>query len=531
MSCNVTFNNSSSSNLSSNQISQTINGDIKVYFTQTMLDNTLGVGENYQMKADVLNANNTNILWESSNTNVLTVDSQGVVEGVSVGKAVLYAISEEDETKNAGLTITVVERKSEDKIKVTLSEESHEALVGESFSLIATVDNYVSNSDVSWTSFDSSIASVSDGIVKAKGVGQTLIKATSVENEEKYATCIVVVKENINKEIIVSINGASSTVIGVDETLQLSSTVENYKTDNGVTWSSSNTNVLTISTSGLITGISQGTSTITATSKENVAKSCSIQFTVVEQKNGYKLVWKDDFNGTSLDTNNWSYQIGDGSMYGIPGWGNSEQQYYQERNVTVSDGNLIITAKKESVGDKAYTSGRIRSYKKVSKTYGRVEARIKLPSGAGLWPAFWMLPDTTEYGSWPNSGEIDIMEAKGRLLYETSGALHYAYDNGSHHYETATNYFQGSDQITDYHIYAIEWDEGEIRWYCDSNNFMTLKSWSITGQSTSKTSPFDKDFHILFNLACGGHFDEYRNPSDDVLPAEMRVDYVKWYQK
>ena len=118
------------------------------------------------------------------------------------------------------------------------------------------------------------------------------------------------------------------------------------------------------------------------------------------------LVWSDEFTGTALDLNKWSYQIGDGCAEGICGWGNNELQYYKETNVTVSNGQLHITAKKERVQAKSYTSGRIRTINKGDWTYGRFETRIKLPGGNGLWPAFWMLSTDQVYGAWPLSGEI-----------------------------------------------------------------------------------------------------------------------------
>lgn len=516
---------------SSNQTSIVNQGEIEVYFTQTMIDNCIGIGENFLLKADVLNTDNKNIIWESSAPEIINVDNQGVIEGVSVGSATIYAISEADSSKNAGITITVIERNAEDKISVSLSLSSKELYVGETFYLTCTVTNAIKDGSVTWSSSDESIAAVNNGYVQALKQGEVLIKATSVENAEKFATCKITVKENSNNEIYVTIASLDSYTLNINESISLKAEVYNYKSNSSVTWSSQNNEIIEISQSGVATGKKEGTTLIYAYSVEDATKYTYIELTVVESKNGYTLVWKDDFEGTSLNENYWSYQIGDGSLYGIPGWGNSEEQYYQQDNVSLSDGNLVITAKSESVGGKSFTSGRIRTYKKVSYTYGRVEARIKLPTKTGLWPAFWLLPDNENYGSWPNSGEIDIMEAKGRLPYETSGALHYALYSGTHHYDTATNYFQGNESIAEYHIYAVEWDENNIRWYCDNNLFLSISSWAITGENTSNTKPFDTNFYIILNLACGGHFDNYTSPSTSDLPASMYVDYVKWYQK
>ncbi len=248
---------------------------------------------------------------------------------------------------------------------------------------------------------------------------------------------------------------------------------------------------------------------------------------------GYELVWEDDFDSQTLNESNWNYMLGDGSDYNIPGWGNNELQYYRKENVSIQKGNLVITAKKESFGNKEYTSARINSKGKVSALYGRIEARMSLPLGNGLWPAFWMLPEAdTPYGEWPHSGEIDIMEARGRVSDMTSGALHYSSTGGGEHlYQTKLNIFREST-IEDYHIYAVEWDENEMRWYADDNNFMTIASrgWHTFADKESDTAPFDTKFHILFNLAIGGNFDGGVAPDADFESAELKVDYVRIYQ-
>ncbi len=254
------------------------------------------------------------------------------------------------------------------------------------------------------------------------------------------------------------------------------------------------------------------------------------------KKEPWKLIWEDDFDGTSLDTNNWGYMYGDGSSYGVTGWGNQEQQYYKEENVSVQNGELIITAKKEEAGGYHYTSARIRTAGKVSAKYGKIEARISLPTVQGMWPAFWMLPESRyENQGWPHSGEIDIMEAKGRLPNVTSGALHYANDNNSHTYLTANNVFKLNNytNIEDYHVYGITWNEEKIVWYCDEVEFLTVtkEQWHTNAYVQNDASPFNQNFHILLNMAVGGHFDNYVLPPDDFTSAEMKVDYVRIYQE
>lgn len=252
---------------------------------------------------------------------------------------------------------------------------------------------------------------------------------------------------------------------------------------------------------------------------------------------GWTLVWNDEFDGESLDRTKWDYQYGNGGEYGISGWGNNEWQYYLGRpeNVSVEDGKLVITACKE---DNIYTSGRIRTITNqgevlFSTAYGRLEARIKCPVGEGLWPAFWMLPvDESVYGRWAASGEIDIMEAKGRLPEQFSGAAHYGWtwpDNVSSHEEYT---FEGGRDITDFHVYAIEWEAEEIRWYVDDICYFTLDKWyskNSKGEAFPEGAPFDKPFYILLNMAVGGNFDPQADVSKAEFPARMEVDYVRVY--
>ena len=256
-------------------------------------------------------------------------------------------------------------------------------------------------------------------------------------------------------------------------------------------------------------------------------------------KDGYELFWQDEFDGDKLNLDNWNYMYGDGSMYGNPGWGNQEEQYYQEENVSIKDGNLVITAKKESAGGKSYTSARINTKEKVAIKYGYIESKISLPEVEGLWPAFWMLPESdTPYGGWPASGEIDIMEARGRVNDMTSAALHYGPITGSSVYQTKTHVLR-DDTISSYHIYALEWTEYKMSWYVDDDLFFSIdnspsargQKWYTMAAPESLTAPFDHEFHILLNMAVGGHFDGFINPPDDFISAEMKVDYVRIFKE
>ena len=334
----------------------------------------------------------------------------------------------------------------------------------------------------------------------------------------------------------------------------------NTSTDEEIIWESGNTNIVSIDKEGVITGKKIGSTTIYASlaidssvstemnitvvnktptptsssSSSNNNSSSSSQTDSVENENPnpkkYKLNWHDEFDGNSLNMNYWSYQEGDGSQYGIPGWGNSEQQYYSQDNVSVNNGALKITTRRENKGGKAYTSARIRTANKVAFTYGRIEAKIKLPPYQGLWPAFWMLPDTTTYGNWPNSGEIDIMEAKGRLPNETSAAIHFADNNNQHKYNTGTCDLNQtlSSNMKDWHTYAVEWESDSLFFYVDDICFFGSKCNQYSGVQGNSGQTINKNFHILLNLAVGGMFDNYINPNDSDLPASMEVDYVRW---
>jgi len=252
-------------------------------------------------------------------------------------------------------------------------------------------------------------------------------------------------------------------------------------------------------------------------------------------RHGYDVLsWSDEFDGTSLNMDNWEYQYGTGSQYGLDGWGNQEAQYYQEDNVEIKDGQLVISAIKERVGNKDYTSARIRTAGKVKTTYGRIEALISLPEVEGMWPAFWMLPEeTTPYGGWAASGEIDIMEARGRVSDMTSCALHYGVVQQDV-YKSATHVIRDKEEsIAKDHVYAVEWEKEEFRFYVDDDEVMKVKKgiWFSKTDMENEDAPFDVDFHIILNLAVGGHFDGYRLPPEDFEECQMKVSYVRIYQQ
>ena len=260
----------------------------------------------------------------------------------------------------------------------------------------------------------------------------------------------------------------------------------------------------------------------------------------VQTPEGWHLVWNDEFNGSQIDTNKWDFQLGTGSQYGLEGWGNNELQYYRKENAFIKDGNLVLEARKENFEGMSYTSARLRTVKDdgtelFTKTYGRIEARIKMPKGNGIWPAFWLLPATTDYGVWASSGEIDIFEAKGRLPNRVYGTVHFGQAWPGNKYTGGMYKFPNGGDITDYHVYSLEWEPGVLRWFVDGNKYYETSQWWSLGAGESEPyaypAPFDKPFYILLNFALGGNYDGGVAPEDYELPAQMLVDWVRVYDK
>ncbi len=237
----------------------------------------------------------------------------------------------------------------------------------------------------------------------------------------------------------------------------------------------------------------------------------------------YNLVWADEFDGTNLDLNKWSYQTGAG------GWGNNELQYYTDsnNNAYVSSGSLKIEAKEESFNGANYTSARIRTIGQGDWTYGKMEASIKLPEGQGIWPAFWMMPTESAYGGWPTSGEIDIMEYLGHQTNSVYGTCHFG--NSPTDKSSSGNWHNISpDSFADgeYHHFMIEWEPTQIRWYADGILYHTFNASDVGNYPF----PFDQDFHFILNIAVGGNWPG--NPDNTtVFPQMMEVDYVRVYQQ
>jgi len=271
---------------------------------------------------------------------------------------------------------------------------------------------------------------------------------------------------------------------------------------------------------------------------------------------GWKLVWADEFGGTEIDKTKWDFDTGNGffnydANAWVSGWGNDELQYYTDRpdNAYVRGGLLHLRAVKESYNGCGYTSARLKTRKRdggllFEKKYGRFEFRAKLPTGKGVWPALWLLPLEDKYGGWASSGEIDVAEVKGHEPTKVLGTLHFGsrWPANAHVGETYTLPKGGT--VADFHVYAVEWEPGEIRWSVDGRRYATQTFWWSSskveggkGAAPAKESelnpwpaPFDQPFYLLLNVAVGGRFPG--NPDKaTAFPVEMAVDYVRVYDR
>lgn len=228
----------------------------------------------------------------------------------------------------------------------------------------------------------------------------------------------------------------------------------------------------------------------------------------------WQLVWQDEFNnGISPD---WEFEIGTGDW----GWGNNELQYYRRENATVHNGILHITAKQENISGSNYTSARMKTQGIKSWKYGKIEARIALPSFTGSWPAFWMLGESINNVGWPACGEIDIME-QVNTAQEVHGTIHWDANGSYANYGSST-----PSNVTGFHVYSIEWDASAIRWFMDGVQYNEVD----ISNGANGTSEFHEEFFLLLNMAVGGEWPGYE-VNNSALPATMQVDYVRVYEQ
>ena len=245
-------------------------------------------------------------------------------------------------------------------------------------------------------------------------------------------------------------------------------------------------------------------------------------------KEGWKLVWNDEFSDTALNLEKWSHEIGG------HGWGNNELQYYsdQDSSAFIRDGKLIIRADFVPQGTgspnnlRYFSSARLRTSGKGDWLYGRIEVKAKLALGQGIWPAIWMLPTDWMYGGWPESGEIDIMEHVGFDPGRVHGSIHT--ESYNHKINTQRGGSQFLDNIsTKFYVYAIEWYEDRIDFLIDDKKYFSFQN---DEKNDYKSWPFNQRFHLLINIAVGG---DWPGKPDETtkFPTEMEVEYVRVYSK
>jgi beta-glucanase (GH16 family) len=258
--------------------------------------------------------------------------------------------------------------------------------------------------------------------------------------------------------------------------------------------------------------------------------------TTVPVATTWSVARSDEFDGAAgarVDASKWTHDLGDGCASGNCGWGNNEKEYYSDapENVALDgQGHLQIVARPAPpglgcyYGPCRYTSGKITTRGKMSAAPGRVEARIKLPVGQGLWPAFWMLGSGFPAVGWPACGELDIMENKGSAAASTSSAIHGPGYSGNTPF-AHVNGFAGGDGTADYHTYAVEWDAESVRFAVDGATHYVVARSEI---QRFGPSILDRSYFVILNLAVGGTFDGDPR-SDAIFPATMLVDWVRVY--
>lgn len=249
-------------------------------------------------------------------------------------------------------------------------------------------------------------------------------------------------------------------------------------------------------------------------------------YTSPESYEGYHLAWADEFDGSELNLNDWTFETGDGCPNNC-GWGNNELQYYREDNTSIVDGNLVITAKRQQYGNYDYTSSRIVTKGKRQFKFGRIDIRAALPKGQGLWPALWMLGSNIDAVGWPSCGEIDIMELTGDIPNRVVGTVHYGASQSEHQFNSMSKYLSGDDNFQDeFHVFSINWENNLIEFLVDGEVYHTITPASLNGA----TYPFNKNQFFIFNVAVGGNFPGNPDASTP-FPQYMIVDYVRVFQK
>lgn len=239
---------------------------------------------------------------------------------------------------------------------------------------------------------------------------------------------------------------------------------------------------------------------------------------------GYELVWADEFDGSEINENNWTFETGTGDN----GWGNNEWQYYRKENAAIHDNEyLVITAKEENFQGREYTSSRMITAGKKEFTFGRVDIRAALPIGKGIWPALWGLGANFFTVGWPSCGEIDIMEYLGHEADRVHGTAHWGMGVSNHRYKGSSTLSGNEGNFNQaFHVFTLNWEQDKLQWLVDDKLFYEITPADMEGQPY----PFNKPHFFLINMAVGGNWPGYPDATT-TFPQRFIVDYIRVFQK
>lgn len=462
-------------------------------------------------KVEVTGKASKKVTFASSNKKVATVSSKGKIKAVKNGTAKITVKSTFNKKKKATVKVVV----GTPVTKITLDKTSATMKTGETLTLTASLSPAKpSEKNVAFISSDEKVATVSaKGVVTAIAPGTVTITAEAKDASKKKATCqITVTKAEDKKEEVKPAPSAAPSEAPTSAPSEQPSKEPEAPSDYydpSVVYDYDLTDT---------------------DAKEADWEVPSVQVESVSG-NDYKMVWSDNFDGDALNLDDWNVEEHK------PGWVNSEQQAYvnSEKNIFVKDGNLVLRPIREKGENGAdyITSGRVNTQGKHDFKYGLFEARVKVPTGQGYLPAFWMMPtDENLYGQWPKCGEIDIMEVMGQETDKLYGTIHYGQPHGSR--QGTAKAEKGHDYAEEYHTYACEWMPGKIVWYVDGVKYHEATNWYTkeAGETpVTYPAPFDQPFYMILNLAVGGSWVGMIDETTQINPAAFVVDYVKVFQR
>jgi len=270
-----------------------------------------------------------------------------------------------------------------------------------------------------------------------------------------------------------------------------------------------------------------GTGTATIRNDDEQVNFPPEGYTTPTSYDGWEMTWADEFDGETVNRDDWTFEIGDGCP-DICGWGNNELEWYTDRpeNVRIEDGMLIIEARNDNWEGHPYTSTRMKTQDKQTFQFGRIDIRAKLPKGQGIWPALWMLGNDIPDVGWPACGEIDIMEIVGHEPDILHGTAHWGSDFSQHKFRGDSYELSEGDFSDNFHVFSIAWYNNVIYWYVDDILYYQITSKDMQGQPY----PFNDQFFLLFNVAVGGNWPGAPDETT-VFPQQMVVDYVRVFQQ